>query len=308
MRQLPAIQDALHIRSLEEERAWPESLESPKANTQPPDASARSIASSPIPNLSESRKRRPSELRLLHRYTTRTALSISLSLSAIWTTVLPRLAFEQDALLSAMCSISALHLAKLGHCDSNTLPMGSQGDVHGQERTAKSRSSAGKKVQSPALSNRCEFSREHHNFLNAHREYLDSAIRGHTNDVLNLHKGNADAACLTSSMIRVAAFAMLQDHSLEPYTPPTQWLQTTQGAGKVFKVAWEWIGNDEDSIAQRLTKGVPECKDPRVLYGENHRESLLHLLRRSQADMVTEHWSAEVEEEYASTLSVIGSV
>lgn len=145
-------------------------------------------------------------------------------------------------------------------------------------------------------------------FLTIHRKYLDAALRGHTQDFLNLNKNNADAACLASCLICLAAEAMLQDRPMQPCSPPIQWLQTTRGAGKVFVVAWEWIGNDDGSIARQLTFRSPECKDPSILYTSSNRDTLLHLLYRNQADIAEEDWSPEIEEAYATRLSVIGSI
>ena len=85
-------------------------------------------------------------------------------------------------------------------------------------------------------------------------------------------------------------------------------LQTTPEACKVFSVAWEWIDDNGGSVAQRLASIFPECITPSLLYSKTNRESLMHLMPRGKDDIAREHWSAESEEAFATTLSVIGTV
>lgn len=143
--------------------------------------------------------------------------------------------------------------------------------------------------------------------IDVYQNYLDLALREHSNDVANLTKKNADAACITSSLIRVAAFAILQERLLVPYTPPVQWLQMTRGAGKVFNEAWDFI-KDDDSILLKLLKRTPVLKDSDPLFQESSRHGLLHLLHGTRTEQTFEAWSVEIEEAYSSTLSYIGSV
>lgn len=144
--------------------------------------------------------------------------------------------------------------------------------------------------------------------VDVYRNYLDLALREHLNDVKHITKINADAACMTSSLIRIAAFAILQERPLFPYTPPTQWLQMTRGAGNVFREAWDFIEDDNSSIAFRMVKRTPIVKDSEALFDKSSRQGLLHLLHGTPTEHAREAWSTEVEEAYASTLSYIGSV
>ena len=126
---------------------------------------------------------------------------------------------------------------------------------------------------------------------NAHQTYLDLAIREHSKDVSKLTKSNADATCLTSSMIRIAAYIQLHERSMEPYSPPTQWMQTTRGTCQVFQAAWNFIGYNDSSTAFRLTVQTPEVTSPATLYTEPNRQSLMHLMRRNEYDEKAEIWS-----------------
>ena len=217
----------------------------------------------------ESRERRLLELRLLHQYSTKTCFLILVDHETdplaleIWQTAVPNVAFTNDALLYSLYAVAALHLAKTGPYNRET--------------------------------------------LETYRDYLDEAIRGHKDDVTNLSRANADAACLTSHFIRLAAFAIIQERELTPYTPPAQWLQMTRGVVDIHKAAWDWIEHDETSVSMRLIRRFPIVTDPDSLYTEEHQQGLLHLLHRSQDHQATEPWSAEVQEAYAGAISVIGS-
>jgi hypothetical protein len=141
--------------------------------------------------------------------------------------------------------------------------------------------------------------------LDSHRRYLDLALREHSNDVAQLNKANADIVCLTSSLLRMCAFVMLQDRPLNPYEPPMQWLHMTSRAVTVFKEAWKWIGDDQNSIASILVRRMPIILDDEAKYGEHNRKGLLHLLRPSQRP---ESWDADIQDAYESTISYIGSI
>ncbi|KAI9867383.1 MAG: hypothetical protein M1813_008941 [Trichoglossum hirsutum] len=144
--------------------------------------------------------------------------------------------------------------------------------------------------------------------VEAYQKYMDLTLRGHRNDVAHINQANADAACLTSTFLRVCAFAILQERPLSPYTPPTHWLQMTGGSVNVFKEAWPWIVNNEESIARALVMKRTPVLVPynEELFLESHRQDLLHLLRRSQADEASEPWDEETQEAYKTTISYLG--
>lgn len=228
--------------------------------------------STDAPDYPESKQRRLLELRLLHHYTTRTSVTLNLIAPGstesnpleLWTSDVPILAFNNDALLNIMCAIAALHTAKSNPRDLDAI------DVY--------------------------------------RTYLDLALREHSNDVAHLTKMNADAACITSSLIRVAAFAVLQERPLAPYTPPMQWLQMTRGGGNVFEAAWKFIEDDDSAIILRMLKRTPIIKDSDPLFQESSRQGLLHLIQGPGTEHAFETWSEKTEKAYSSTLSYIGSV
>lgn len=144
--------------------------------------------------------------------------------------------------------------------------------------------------------------------IQAHRRYLHLALRKHSEDITKVSKLNADVVCITSSLLRIGSCATLQERSLVPYRPPLQWLQMTKEASNVFRVVWDWIGEDKDSVARRIVDNVPAFKEPEMLYLESYRRGLLHLLRRRPVEEQTEVWDTDIEEAYACTVSYIGSI
>ena len=147
----------------------------------------------PVSDLPETRDRRLLELRLLHQWVTKTALSLSTEAAFgepmskeetdNWIDIQPKIAFANDSALYTLYAVPALHLARY----------------------------------------------EPRNFElhEAYRQYFDAGLRTHSVEVSDLSKANVDVVCMTSSLIRVSAFVSLQERNLEPYTPPTQWIQVS---------------------------------------------------------------------------------
>ena len=144
--------------------------------------------------------------------------------------------------------------------------------------------------------------------MDIHRKYLDMALQEHSNDVAHLTKANADATCMTSSLVRIASFAVLQDRPLVPYSPPVPWLQMTKGSGNLFEEAWEFIEDVDSSFAFRFVQNLPFLTAPEPLFQENGSHIFQHLLRGTRTEHALEPWDAETEEAYSSTLNYIASV
>ena len=148
--------------------------------------------------------------------------------------------------------------------------------------------------------------------LATHQRYLDLALPHHSADVTRLNAQNFDAVCITSSILRITAFAMLRHRALDPYTPPVPWLQMTRGTLDVFRAAWPWMGDtdghDPDSIAARLVKRMSVLFDDEAQFGAANRQGLLHLLQRDEEDVANERWPPEDQDAYETTTSYIGGV
>jgi hypothetical protein len=145
-------------------------------------------------------------------------------------------------------------------------------------------------------------------FMVTHRRYLDLGLQEHRRDIAGLCLATADAICMTSSMVRNCMHAQVQDRSLHPYSPPAQWLHMTKGSGDVFKTAWDWVRDDETSIARKVATIGPDLSNLDELFGESKRAPFAHLLQRSPADAEREAWDAEIERAYELPLRYIGGV
>ncbi|TEY38748.1 hypothetical protein BOTCAL_0478g00010 [Botryotinia calthae] len=238
----------------------------------------------------ETAERRLRELTLLHHYTTNTSRTVTLNNSAnpdqaaidIFTQTVPEIALTNEALLYSIYCISSLHLNHKTHSSNTEVP-----------------------TSTPDTS-----------LVDAYT-YLDMTLRLHRQDIHHLTPQNADAICLTSSNLRVCAFAMLQQRSLSPYTPPSEWIKITRGASIAFKAACQSISsqdadaNDEaqnKSVAWMFVKRMQILAHPLEMFDEQNAGKFIHLLRRSHADWENEEWGEEVEKAYMSTICFLGYV
>jgi len=148
-----------------------------------------------------------------------------------------------------------------------------------------------------------------------YQRYLGLTLKHHRNDVANLGPSNADAACLTSSYLRVISFALMQERPANPYSPPIEWLQMCSTTGEALtEAAWKYIADDPNSIMRYLVKSSPVMRpsgwlrDDNVLFQENNRRGHLHLLRRTATDIMEEPWNETIQAAYEDTISQIGSI
>jgi hypothetical protein len=142
----------------------------------------------------------------------------------------------------------------------------------------------------------------------AYQHYFGLSIRAHRIDTHNLKSTNADVICLTSGLIRLGSFAMLPERNLNPYSPPSQWMAMNQGSAHIHRMAWQWLGDDPNSIASRaLVQKSPNLTDFETLFSPKNRQSLLHLLSNPPG-ITPEPWSQEIQQAHEHTLSFIGAI
>ncbi|KAF7929329.1 uncharacterized protein EAE98_005248 [Botrytis deweyae] len=238
----------------------------------------------------ETAERRLRELTLLHHYTTNTSRTVTFTNSAnpdqtaidIFTQIVPEIALTNEALLYSIYCISSLHLNN----------------------------------RAPASSSKPPTFTPNTSLVDAYT-YLDTTLQLHRHDIHHLTPQNADAICLTSSLLRVCAFAMLQTRSLSPYTPPSDWINITRSASMAFKTACQCISsrdldaNDEaqkKSVAWMFVKRMPVLAHPVEMFDRENAEKFIHLLRRNHTDGKNEEWSEEIEKAYLSTICFLGYV
>ncbi|TGO27364.1 hypothetical protein BPAE_0043g00370 [Botrytis paeoniae] len=238
----------------------------------------------------ETAERRLRELTLLHHYTTNTSRTVTFNNSAhpdqtaidIFTQTVPEIALTNEALLYSIYCISSLHLNNQTSSSNTTTP-----------------------TSMPNTS-----------LVDAYT-YLDITLRLHRQEIDHLTPQNADAICLTSSNLRICAFAVLQNRSLSPYTPPSDWINITRSASMAFKTACQCISsqdldaNDEarnKSVAWMFVKRMPVLAHPVEMFDEENAGKFIHLLRRNYTDWENEEWDEEIEKAYKSTICFLGYV
>jgi hypothetical protein len=143
----------------------------------------------------ESTQRRILELKLMHHFTTVTANKDFLSIhdetiSDMWVSTTPILAFQFPVLLNTVLSIAALHLSKI---EPRKLEM-----------------------------------------VDAHRNYFNLAISQHRTAVQNIIFENAEAVCLSTILVALPAFTLLQNIDSGAYIPPLQLFYLLAGSTPVF--------------------------------------------------------------------------
>lgn len=140
-----------------------------------------------------------------------------------------------------------------------------------------------------------------------YHRYWHQALKAHNRELQTLGPANFNAVCITSTFIRLNAWVRLRDRTLNPYTPPMEWFQTSRGAMRVFAVAHQWMSASQHSMTTRLTKRMPFVFDEEAKFGTVNRESLLHLLGQV-GDDILEHVPVVEQNAYQKTISYLGGI
>ncbi|UNI22364.1 hypothetical protein JDV02_008260 [Purpureocillium takamizusanense] len=138
-----------------------------------------------------------------------------------------------------------------------------------------------------------------------HRRYLAMALREHQASLQNITAQNVDNLCMTSSLLRVCAYAMLQTRGRVPYSPPSEWLMICGTVMALYEKAWDVAKERPDSIAWKF------LRSPYAMADEGHsgedRSTAFDILLTRQADD-SDPWDAESQDAYQQALSFLGSV
>ncbi|KAM5465965.1 hypothetical protein MauCBS54593_006213 [Microsporum audouinii] len=142
--------------------------------------------------------------------------------------------------------------------------------------------------------------------LDHHQRYLQLAFQHHHKELASFSGEKADVTMLTTHLMRLMASVMLSERSLEPYTPPIEWLQITNSNAKMFRAAWEVVGDDPSTCMAKLVKST---------LAWDQRESvkdLQHLLlARTEEEDDKDNpdcWTTDIRKAYESTLGYIEGV
>ncbi|KUI55999.1 Sterol uptake control protein 2 [Cytospora mali] len=216
------------------------------------------------------------EMRALHHFTVATTRTLPGShnprVQECWSIHVPRIALGYEPLLNALIAISALHLIHIASKTSDHIDPG---------------------------------------LLSCRTNYLDAALRTHRQMLDQLNPQTADAACFTSGLLLIDAFAMLQDRKLEPYEPPAHWLRIVQGSRYVFQTSFHMVKSDPNSAFMDIIGSAStNMYNPAALFSESNIQNFPHLTQLSSPDMADpdESLDPEISEAYHKTTCCIGSI
>jgi hypothetical protein len=222
------------------------------------------------------------ELELMHFYIAETGPSIAFDKNTsfdLFVKTIPRVALKSDSLLYSVYAIATLHQAKTTGGPDPSIP-------------------------SPTA---VATARDHHQL------YLQLAFQHHHQELAQLSRANVDMAVLTANIMRLIAFIVLSERPLVPYLPPLEWLRITKSHARIFRAAWDLVGDDSSTQTARLIRATPVVWDHDERESADKREGLQHLLLAcSSVDGCGEdepgQWDDGVRRAYESTLSYIGGI
>ncbi|KAJ9380787.1 transcriptional regulator family: Fungal Specific TF [Paecilomyces variotii] len=143
----------------------------------------------------------------------------------------------------------------------------------------------------------------------AHGQYMDQAIQKHREDIAQINNQMADAVWFTSSLLRVAAFASLQERPIEPYTPPMQWFRIAVRATHIFEVVYELVRHDPSSEALKVMKEGYFTLNQHLMFRDESKNEYSHLLDRSDnARYRDEPWDEDIQRTYESVVKYLGGL
>lgn len=228
----------------------------------------------------ESRQRRMEELELLHFYITETGPSIAfdkMSSYDMFVKAIPRLALKSDALLYSLYSFTYLHQSKTTGGDEPSTPS---------------------KLDAAAA-------RE------GYQLYLELAFRHHRDELKLLSRETADKLWMTANFMRLNAFVVLSERSLEPYTPPLDWLRITESHTPLYLAVFSAAGDDRTSQVAKLTNSTPVAKDSEKRKGTMQDVAMQRVLYapcevEGSDESDPDLWEDGLRQAYESALGYIG--
>ncbi|QGA13413.1 hypothetical protein EYB26_001063 [Talaromyces marneffei] len=148
--------------------------------------------------------------------------------------------------------------------------------------------------------------------FNAHCQYMDSALRGHRNDVSHVNISNVDAVWFTSSLLRTTLFARLQYRDTQPYQLPEEWLSLIGMLRSTFYSIWSVVRSDPEaakgsvmilfrdaSVAQRWWSRKLDVEKA---------QAFSHLIERVNPRDQLEPWDPEISEAYMYASAALGNL
>lgn len=141
--------------------------------------------------------------------------------------------------------------------------------------------------------------------LAVHRRYLSMALLRHQQSLDHIAADNLDAICLTSAMLRVCSWAMLQTRTRQPYSPPMEWLMISGTVTALHQKAWSIAKDRPHSIAYKYLSS-PKTMENAKKSGEGSMHNFAYLLTRDETDVDTELWDGDTDQAYVEALNFLG--
>lgn len=142
--------------------------------------------------------------------------------------------------------------------------------------------------------------------MTAHGQYMNRAIQSHREDISHMNNEMADTVWFTSSLLRVIAFASLQERTVEPYTPPMQWLKIAVRAMHIFKTVYDIVRHDPSSEAMRVMAEGYFILNRHPMSHDDSRQDFSHLLDRTHSPRYkNEPWDEDIYNIYESVVKYL---
>lgn len=139
-----------------------------------------------------------------------------------------------------------------------------------------------------------------------YRKYLSMGLREHNSDIGNLSHETVDEICLTSYLLRVCSFILLQDRVCQPYTPPVEWLMMNASTKAIVNAARELPGGRWSAVSASMVGSSLLVSDECLRVDYTNGQGLGPLLYRDKNRDVKEAWDFESRHAYESTLCYLG--
>jgi hypothetical protein len=145
---------------------------------------------------------------------------------------------------------------------------------------------------------------ERRDMAEVHRTYFNTAISQHRDAVRDLSVANAEAVCLSSILISLPAFILLQNTEVGSYSPPLQLFRLQAGTVKMFQTALPLVPHTSEVNA--IMAAAPIVQDfinesKRDIY----RAPFKNLVSWRAVDEIV---SAESQEAFSVALGFIGYI
>lgn len=137
-----------------------------------------------------------------------------------------------------------------------------------------------------------------------HRKYLSMALREHQQSLGNITAASLDSICLTSAMLRVCAWAMLQTRPRSTYSPPMEWLMISGTATALHEKAWSIVKDLPESVSYKyLNSPSSNQKASRTRRGS--AVEFAYLLVRDETDVQIEAWDSDTSQAYTDAVGFL---